>query len=374
MATPCLKVSTNVLVLSSDHSWRPHDRNFSTESDDAMNIQQALARLMNKDDLSGDEMSAVMRQVMTGEATPAQIGGFLVALRMKGETVDEVAAAASVMRSLADTVSLGDKPAIDIVGTGGDSTSTFNISTCSAIVASSAGARVAKHGNRSVSSKSGAADVLEEAGVNIDLSPQQVARCVEELNLGFMFAPRHHSAMKHAIGPRREMAIRTVFNLLGPLTNPAGARRQLLGVYDAQWVRPVAEVLNKLGSDHVIVVHGNDGMDEISISGPTQVAELKNGQVDDYVIEPPQFGLTEAPLSDIAVESAEQSLSMIHQVLDGKSGAARDIVLLNAGAAICVAGLCDSIQAGVTMAGAVIDSGEAKHKLQALVQFTQGLE
>lgn len=338
-----------------------------------MNIQQALDRLMSKADLSGDEMSAVMQQVMTGDATPAQIGGFLVALRMKGETVDEVAAAAGVMRSLADAVSLGDKPAIDIVGTGGDSTSTFNISTCSAIVAASAGARVAKHGNRSVSSKSGAADVLEEAGVNIDLSPDQVAQCVDALNLGFMFAPRHHSAMKHAIGPRREMAIRTVFNLLGPLTNPAGARSQLLGVYDQQWVRPMAEVLKQLGSDHVIVVHGHDGMDEISISGPTQVAELRDGEVREYVIEPGQFGLSVAQLSDIAVNSAAESLSMINRVLEGQAGAARDIVLLNAGAAICVAGLANDIEAGVKMASTVIDNGEAQRKLQSLIQFSKSL-
>ena len=338
-----------------------------------MNIQQALERLMSKADLSSNEMSAVMQQVMTGEATPAQIGGFLVALRMKGETVDEVAAAAGVMRSLADAVSLGDKPAIDIVGTGGDSTSTFNISTCSAIVAASAGARVAKHGNRSVSSKSGAADLLEEAGVNIDLSPEQVAQCVDALNLGFMFAPRHHSAMKHAIGPRREMAIRTVFNLLGPLTNPAGARSQLLGVYDQQWVRPMADVLKQLGSDHVIVVHGHDGMDEISISGPTQVAELRDGDVREYVVEPGQFGLAVAPLTDITVNSAAESLSMIKQVLEGQSGAPRDIVLLNAGAAICVAGLADDIESGVAMARTVIDNGEAGRKLQSLVEFSQGL-
>ena len=304
---------------------------------------------------------------------PSQIGGFLVALRMKGETVDEVAAAAGVMRSLADSVSLGDKPAIDIVGTGGDSTSTFNISTCSAIVAAGAGARVAKHGNRSVSSKSGAADLLEEAGVNIDLSPEQVAQCVDALNLGFMFAPRHHSAMKHAIGPRREMAIRTIFNLLGPLTNPAGARSQLLGVYDRQWVRPMADVLKQLGSNHVIVVHGHDGMDEISISGPTQVAELRDGEVHEYVVEPAQFGLSVAPLAQIAVNSAAESLSMINKVLAGEPGAARDIVLLNAGAAICVAGLADDIGSGVAMARNVIDNGEAGRKLQSLVKFSQGL-
>lgn len=336
-----------------------------------INIQQALEQLLRKDDLSAEQMTAVMRQIMTGEATPSQIGGFLVALRMKGETVDEVAAAAGVMRSLADAVSLGDEPAIDIVGTGGDSTSSFNISTCSAIVAAAAGARVAKHGNRSVSSKSGAADLLEEAGVNIDLTPAQVASCIERLNLGFMFAQRHHSAMKHAIGPRREMGVRTVFNLLGPLTNPAGARSQLLGVYDIQWVRPMAEVLKKLGSDHVIVVHGHDGMDEISISRPTAVAELRNGQVKEFEIEPSQFGLQTAPLSSITVEGASDSLAMINTVLDDEPGAARDIVSLNAGAAICVSGVTDSIDEGVAKAREVIASGEARKKLQALVELTQ---
>ena len=336
-----------------------------------MNIQQALERLLSGQNLGGDEMVEVMRIVMTGEATPAQIGAFLVALRMKGETVDEVAAAASVMRELAESVSLGAQPCIDIVGTGGDSTGTFNISTCSSIVAASAGARVAKHGNRSVSSKSGAADLLEEAGVNINLSPDQVAQCVEKLNLGFMFAPMHHSAMKHAIGPRRELAVRTVFNLLGPLTNPAGARSQLLGVYDAQWVKPMAEVLAKLGSDHVIVVHGHDGMDEISISGPTSVAELKAGTVKQYTIDPSQFGLQTSPLSHITVGSASESLQMIKGVLGKQAGAARDIVLLNAGAALCVAGVASSIDEGVKLAMAAIDSGAAEQKLQQLVALSQ---
>jgi len=336
-----------------------------------MNIQQALELLLDRQDLTGEQMRTVMHQVMTGEATPAQIGGFLVALRMKGETVDEVAAAAAIMRSLAEPVSLGDKPAIDIVGTGGDATGTFNVSTCSAIVAASAGARVAKHGNRSVSSKSGAADLLEIAGVNINLTAGQVAECLERINLGFMFAPRHHTAMKHAIGPRREMAVRTIFNLLGPLTNPAGANCQVLGVYDEQWVKPMAEVLGKLGSDHVMVVHGHDGMDEISISGPTTVAELKSGQISEYVINPAQFGLASAPLGDIIVDSAEQSLAMIQQVLDGQAGAARDIVLLNAGAAIHVAGLADSLEAGVQAATVAIDNADAKRKLQQLVDLSQ---
>lgn len=336
-----------------------------------MKIQQALERLIDKRDLSSTDMESVMRQVMTGEATPAQIGGFLIALRMKGETVDEVAAAASVMRSLATQVSLGHDDAIDIVGTGGDASSTFNISTCSAIVAAAAGARVAKHGNRSISSKSGAADLLEEVGVNIELAPDQVAHCIDTINLGFMFAQRHHSAMKHAIGPRREMGVRTVFNLLGPLTNPAGARSQLLGVYDAQWVRPVAEVLGKLGSEHVMVVHGHSGMDEISISGPTQVAELKAGSVREFTIEPADFGLTVAPLSSIQVEGAEQSLTLINGVLANEAGPARDIVMLNSGAALCVAGVVDSIGAGVELAGQTLSSGAARAKLEDLIRVSQ---
>jgi len=339
-----------------------------------MKIQQALDQLVIGKDLSSNDMETVMRQVMTGDATPSQIGGFLVALRMKGETVNEVAAAAEVMRSLADGVTLKFDDAIDIVGTGGDSTSTFNVSTCSAVVAAAAGAKVAKHGNRSVSSKSGAADLLEEAGVNIDLSPEQVGHCVSTLNLGFMFAPRHHSAMKHAIGPRKEMAIRTIFNLLGPLTNPAGAKSQLLGVYSSKWVRPVAEVLKKLGSDHVIVVHGHDGMDEISISGPTQVAELRQGVIQEYVIEPSQFGLNNSPLSEIKVDGAEQSLAMIHSVLDNEVSAARDIVVLNAGAALSVAGIVESISDGVAKAAGVLSSGDAKAKLAELVQVSQSFK
>ncbi len=339
-----------------------------------MNIQQALESLIERKDLQAADMESVMRQVMTGEATPAQIGGFLIALRMKGETVEEVAAAARVMRALASGVALENPDAIDIVGTGGDSTSTFNVSTCSAIVAAAGGARVAKHGSRSVSSKSGAADLLEEAGVNIDLTPDQVAHCVDTIQLGFMFAPRHHSAMKHAIGPRREMGVRTIFNLLGPLTNPAGARSQLLGVYSKDWVRPVAEVLERLGSDHVIVVHGHDGMDEISISGPTQIAELKEGKVKEYVIEPAQFGIDVSSLDSIRVQGAAESLGMIKGVLANESGPARDIVVLNAGAALCVAGISDSIADGVALADEVIGSGAAARKLAELISVSQSFD
>ena len=335
-----------------------------------MKIQQALDQLVKSTDLSPDEMETVMRQVMTGDATPSQIGGFLVALRMKGETVDEVAAAAKVMRSLAAGVTLSFDDAIDIVGTGGDSTSTFNVSTCSAVVAAAAGAKVAKHGNRSVSSKSGAADLLEEAGLNIDLSPEQVGHCVSTLNLGFMFAPRHHSAMKHAIGPRKEMAIRAIFNLLGPLTNPAGAKSQLLGVYAAEWVRPVAEVLKKLGSNHVLVVHAEVGLDEISIEGATRVAELKDGEITEYSIKPEDFGFTNQSLSNITVENSEQSLAMVKSVLSNVAGPARDIVALNAGAAIYAANLTNTLEDGIKRAVEVIESGLAMDKLNALIEKT----
>ncbi len=269
-----------------------------------MKIQAAIGELLERRDLNEDDMTSVMRAVMTGEATPAQIGGFLVALRMKGETVEEVAAAASVMRALADAVSLDGLDAVDIVGTGGDSTGTFNVSTCSAIVAAAAGVPVAKHGNRSVSSKSGAADYLEAAGVNIDLDAAQVGDCIRRAGIGFMFAPRHHSAMKHAIGPRREMGVRTLFNLLGPLTNPAGVRRHVLGVYDAAWVRPLAEVLQRLGSRHAMVVHGENGMDEISLEGPTRVSELVDGEVRDYSIDPARFGIDTAPVQALRVDGA----------------------------------------------------------------------
>lgn len=337
-----------------------------------MKIQEALNLLLEKQDLSMAQMSDVMKQVMTGEATPAQIGAMLAALRMKGETVDEVAGAAMTMRSLAAAVDV-DANAIDIVGTGGDATSTFNISTCCALVAAAGGVKVAKHGNRSVSSKSGAADLLEAAGVNIELSPEQVAYCVDKVGVGFMFAPRHHSAMKHAIGPRKEMGARTIFNLLGPLTNPAGARRQLLGVFDANWVTPIAEVLLKLGSEHVLVVHGDGGMDEISLSGPTNVAELKNGTVTEYQIEPAQFGLKTQPIEPLKVDGAEQSLAVINSVLANEPGPARDIVLLNAGASLYIGGAVKSIEEGVTLAAKLLADGSVKNTLKQLIDVSQAV-
>lgn len=331
-----------------------------------MNIQHAIAQVIEQKDLSSEEMTQVMQEIMTGKATDAQIGGFLVALRLKSESVDEITAAAQVMRDLATPVDIQADHLVDIVGTGGDGSSTFNISTASCFVVAAAGGHVAKHGNRSVSSKSGAADVLEAAGVNLGISPEQVKACVEELGVGFMFAPMHHSAMKHAIGPRKEMAVRTIFNILGPLTNPAGAPNQLLGVFTPKLVRPMAEVLKQLGSNHVLVVSAEDGLDEISIACPTHVAELKDGDVREYTITPEDFGFSRQPLDSIKVENAEQSLTMLRGVLSNEAGAARDIVAMNAGAAIYVAGLSDTLEAGITRAQEVIASGAALEKLTAL--------
>jgi len=339
-----------------------------------MNIQEALAEIIDGKHLSHQDMADVMLQIMTGEATPPQIGGFLVALRLKGETIEEVAGAASVMRKLASGVVTKEKNTVDIVGTGGDASGTFNISTASSLVAASAGVSIAKHGSRSVSSKSGASDVLEAAGVNISLTPEQVAQCVDELNIGFMFAPVFHSAMKYAIGPRREMGVRTIFNLLGPLTNPAGAPNQVLGVYDLDWVKPLAEVLQRLGSHHVMVVHSDDGMDEISCCAPTQVAELRDDKIISYTIDPASFGISGQKMSDLQVESAEQSLQMIHSVLANTPGAPRDIVRLNAGAAIYVAGLAQSYEAGVAQATETIASGKVAEKLAALVTLSQSFK
>lgn len=339
-----------------------------------MNIQQALAQVLERQDLQQAQMEAVMTQIMTGEATPSQIGGFLIALRMKGETVDEVAAAASVMRRLASAVQPVAGNTVDIVGTGGDTTSTFNVSTASALVAASAGVKVAKHGNRSVSSKSGAADFLEAAGVNLNLEPQQVAQCVDQVGVGFMFAPNFHSAMKHAVGPRREMGVRTIFNLLGPLTNPAGVPNQVLGVFDAVWVLPLAQVLKKLGSQHVIVVHSNDGMDEISCCAPTTAAELKNGEITEFTIDPASFGISGHQLSDIQVAGAEESFAVIQSVMDNQAGAALDIVRLNAGAAIYVGGLADSFEAGVAKATDVIAAGKVRATMESLVQLSNSFK
>lgn len=333
-------------------------------------MQSAIKAVTEHKDLSRDEMSEVMNLIMTGQATPSQIGGFLIGLRMKGETVDEVAAAASVMRQLSTKVNVTDDYLVDTCGTGGDASGSFNISTASTFVTAAAGAKVAKHGNRSVSSKSGSADVLETAGVNLDLNPEQVAECIHNVGVGFLFAVKHHGAMKHAIGPRKEMGVRTIFNVLGPLTNPAGAPNQVIGVFSKDWVEPLARVLKQLGSRHVMIVHADDGMDEISIGSETQVAELKDGEITTYSIKPEDFGFQRADLSTIKAADSDESLNMIQSVLDNQPGPARDIVCLNAGAAIYVSGMADSLAAGVEKATQAIASGDARQKLEALVHYS----
>ena len=332
-----------------------------------MDIKNALKLLVNRQDLTSQQMTAVMQQIMTGKATPSQIGGFLIALEMKGETITEITAAAQVMRSLATPVDMGSDDLVDTCGTGGDGASIFNVSTASAFVVAAAGAKVAKHGNRSISSSSGSADVLETAGVNLDVSPQQVRNCINTVGVGFMFAQKHHDAMKHTIAPRREMAVRTIFNLLGPLTNPAKALHQVLGVFDKKWVEPMAYVLKALGSKHVLVVHSKDGLDEISIGEQTYVAELKNNVVTCYEVCPEDFGLKRENVSQLAIQSAVESLAIINSIFDGELGAARDIVVLNAGAAIYAADLVSSLSKGIEQAQTLIDNGQAKQKLQDFI-------
>ena len=336
-----------------------------------MHIQLALQKLLNKQDLDTDEMREVMRFIMSGKASDAQIGGFLIALRCKGETIDEIAAAAEVMRELASKVVVTGGHVIDTCGTGGDGANTFNISTTCAFVVAAAGGQVAKHGNRSVSSSCGSADVLEAAGVNLDLSAEQVAQCVNDIGVGFLFAPKHHGAMKHTIKVRKEMGVRTLFNLLGPLSNPADAPNQLIGVFAQEWVEPLAQVLKKLGSRHVLVVHADDGLDEISIASATTIAELKDGAVFTYTITPEQFGFKRASLNDLAVDGAASSLMMVKSVLDNKESAARDIVQLNAGAAIYAANITGTLAAGIEKAGQLIASGAARAKFDALIAYSK---
>ena len=339
-----------------------------------MDIQTALNTVIAGNNLNRADMHVVMKTIMQGEATPAQIGGLLVALRLKGESVDEITAAAEVMRELAEKVDVDKTHLVDTCGTGGDGANTFNISTTSAFVVAASGAKVAKHGNRSVSSKSGSADVLEAAGVNLELNPTQVVSCIEHVGIGFMFAPMHHSAMKHAIGPRRELGIRTLFNVLGPLTNPAGAPNQVIGVFNNDWLTPLAETLKQLGSEHVLVVHSADGLDEISISATTNIAELKNGQINNYEISPLDFDMVLHDISTLAVSGVDDSLNMMRAVLDNTDGAPKDIVCLNAGAAIYAAGLADSIPDGVSKAISTIASGAAKQKLEKLIQHSQSFK
>ena len=339
-----------------------------------MDIQTAINNVINNIDLNRQDMHSVMQAIMQGNATPAQIGGLLVALRIKGETVDEITAAAEVMRQLATKVEVDKTNLIDTCGTGGDSSNTFNISTTSAFVVAASGAKVAKHGNRSVSSKSGSADVLEAAGINIELNVEQVANCIENIGIGFMFAPMHHSAMKHAIGPRKELGIRTLFNVLGPLTNPASAPNQVIGVFDRKWLNPLAETLKQLGSDHVLVVHSEDGMDEISVSAKTFIAELKNKEISSYEISSTDFGIKEFDLKDLSVENIDESLTLMKSVFSNNNDAAKAVVSLNAGAAIYASGISSTMKAGVDMAINIIESGAAKKKFEMLIAHTQSFK
>lgn len=343
-----------------------------------MDIKAALARAVQRLDLSTEEMASVMRDIMTGQCTDAQIGAFLIALRMKSETIDEIEGAARVMRELATPVDIsGLENVVDIVGTGGDGANLFNVSSASSFVAAAAGAHVAKHGNRSVSSKSGSADVLESAGIKLDLSAEQVARCIRDVGVGFMFAVNHHSAMKHAIGPRKEIAQRTIFNILGPLTNPAGVKRLLLGVFNAELCRPMAEVLKRLGAEHVMVVHAKDGLDEISLATPTVVAELKGGEISEYTVCPEDMGVASRSLVGLDVSDSEASLALIRDAFSTRSNEAAekaaDMVALNAGAALYVAGVSSSLKQGVALAQDLIASGQALEKMRELASFSQEL-
>ncbi len=335
-----------------------------------MNIQAALKKITDGQNLTGDEMLGIMRQIMTGQLTASQIGGFLIALQMKGESVEEITAAATVMRELVTSVKVSAPHLLDVVGTGGDGTSSFNVSTAAAFVAVAAGAHVAKHGNRAASGKCGSADLLERAGARIDLDPEQIAQCVLNTGFGFMLAPAHHTAMKHAIGARKELGVRTIFNVLGPLTNPAHVSREMMGVFSVDLVEPLAHVLGKLGSEHVMVVHSEDGMDEISTGAPTRVAELKNGEVKTYSIEPAEFGIKSAARENLVVSDPDESLAVVRSVFSGKHSAASDITAMNAGAAIYVAGLANDLSEGVERAQSLIQSGAVEDKFDFYVEFT----
>ena len=333
--------------------------------------QQALARLIDQREIFYDEMVSLMRQIMSGEVTQAQIAGILVGLRVKKETIGEISAAAFVMREFASKVPVTSRShLVDTCGTGGDTSHTFNISTASAFVAAAAGARVAKHGGRSVSSTCGSADVLEALGVDLSITPEQVGQSIDQIGIGFMFAPNFHGAMKYAAPVRKELGIRTIFNVLGPLTNPASADNQVMGVFHHDLVGIQARVLQRLGSSHVMVVNGSDGLDEITISGTTNVAELKDGQVNEYTIAPEEFGLISASLDTIKVGNSAEAKTMLLSVLDNQCGAARDIVQMNAGAAIYVAGLSKTLEEGVAKADQVISSGAAKNKLDQLIKMS----
>lgn len=339
-----------------------------------MDIKQALNRVVGQLDLTTEEMKAVMRQIMTGQCTDAQIGAFLMGMRMKSETIDEIVGAVEVMRELAEPVHFDTERLVDTCGTGGDGMNIFNVSTAASFVVAAAGGKVAKHGNRAVSGKSGSADLLEAAGVYLDLTPEQVARSVDTVGVGFMFAPAHHGAMKFAAGPRRELGLRTLFNILGPMSNPAGVKHQVLGVFSKELCRPMAEVLARLGSRHVLVVHAQDGLDEISLAAPTNVAELKSGEISEYRIQPEDFGIKSQSLIGLNVEDAQGSLALIRDALGRRQTEngqkAADIIVLNAGAALYAADMVSSLKEGVGVAHDVLHTGLARDRLEELVSFT----
>ncbi len=335
-----------------------------------MTVKEAIGRVASGQDLTEEEMAVVMAEIMDGQATPAQIGGLLTALHIKGETVAEISGAARVMRQLATQVHV-NRLVLDTCGTGGDGCRTFNISTAAALVAAGAGLCVAKHGNRAMSGAVGGADVLEALGARVELSPVQVEHCLREVGFGFLLAPAFHRAMRHAVGPRREIGIRTIFNLLGPLTNPAGARHQLVGVFDRRWVTSIAEALGRLGSVHALVVHGEDGLDEISLSGPTLVAEWYAGEVRTFTLHPREFGFTPCRLADLQVKDAQESAAIIRAVCNGVQGPHREVVLLNAAAALYAGDAVPSIQAGVELARAALDSGAAYRTLEHFIRCSQ---
>ena len=331
-------------------------------------FRHCLNNLSNGNNISFDDMSSLMNELMTGNLTQAQIASILIAIKIKGESIDEISGAASVMREHSNKVKVEDtKHLVDTCGTGGDSLQTFNVSTLSAIIAAAAGAKVAKHGGRSVSSKCGSADVLEALGVNVNLDHKKLGHLVDSIGIGFMFAPNYHPAMKYVAPVRKELEIRTIFNLLGPLTNPASAKRQIVGVYSKELTITFAKVLQKLGSEHVLVVHGDDGMDEISITGKTFIAELKNNVIKEYTIQPSEFKLREGSLKDIIVEDSSHSKKIILEILNGKLSVGRDIALLNAGAAIYISGLANDIDSGIKIAADMLDQGKAMEKLNQLI-------
>ena len=337
-----------------------------------MTIQQAIQTAAAGNDLTTDQAAAVAHAIIAGEATDAQIAGLLVALRAKGESVAEITGFVRAIRDGATAAPARSDNLVDTCGTGGDGVNTFNISTVAAFVAAGAGCKVAKHGNRAVSSPCGSADVLKTLGVNIEMPPDLAARCIDEIGVGFLFAPQYHPGARHAAGPRREIGMRTIFNVIGPLVNPAGARRQLMGVYDRKLVEPIAQVLRELGCEHAMVVHGDDGLDEITITGTTHVAELRDSQIQEYTIRPEEFGLQPAPAKTIRGGDAAQNAEITQQILAGQPGPAREVVLLNAGAAIYVAGVAQTLAAGVQRAAESVDSGNARAALDGLIARGQG--